>query len=327
MTLRKVGIIGLGEYLPPKVLTNRDLEKMVETTDEWITTRTGIKERRIISNGMLTSDLGKLASEEALKEAGLAPEEVELLIVASISPDMPFPATSCIVQNKLGAKNAAAFDVAAACSGFVHALTVAKQFIASGTYKNALVVGAEALSTVVDWKDRNTCVLFGDGAGACVLAPVERGGILTTYLGSDGQYSDLLMMPGGGARYPTSSKTLEEGLHCLKMNGSEVFKQAVRIMAESVEKVLADCNLSIEEVGCLIPHQANMRILQAMSERLRFPIEKVYLNLDRYGNMSSASTATALCEAVREGRVKKGDIVVLVAFGSGFVWGSCVIQW
>ena len=327
MTLHRVGIVGLGKYLPPKVLTNQDLEKIVNTTDEWITTRTGIKERRIISDGMLTSDLGKLASEEALKEAGLRPEEVELLIVASITPDMPFPATSCIVQNKLGAKNAAAFDVAAACSGFVHALTVAKQFIASGTYKNALVVGAEALSTVVDWKDRNTCVLFGDGAGACVLAPVKEGGILTTYLGSDGQYSDLLMMPGGGARYPTSLKTIEQGLHCLKMNGSEVFKQAVRLMSESVEKVLADCCLSIDDVDCLIPHQANMRILQAMCERLHVPLEKVYLNLDRYGNMSSASTATALCEAVREGRVQKGDIMVLVAFGSGFAWGACVVQW
>ena len=240
---------------------------------------------------------------------------------------MPFPATSCIVQEKLGAKNAAAFDIAAACSGFVHALTVAKQFIASGTYKNALVVGAEALSTLVDWKDRNTCVLFGDGAGACVLAPVAEGGILTTYLGSDGQYSDLLMIPGGGSRHPTSSKTIEQGLHSIKMNGGEVFKQAVRLMADAVEKVLADCHLSVNDVACLIPHQANMRILQAIAERLRFPIEKVYLNLDRYGNMSSASTATALCEAVREGKIKKGDIVVLVAFGSGLAWGSCVIRW
>lgn len=327
MTLQKVGIVGLGRYLPPKVVTNRDLEKMVDTTDEWITTRTGIKERRVISDGMLTSDLGKFASEEALKEAHLRPEEVELLIVASISPDMPFPATSCIVQDKLGAKNAAAFDVAAACSGFVHALTVAKQFITLGTYRNALVVGAEALSTIIDWKDRSTCILFGDGAGACVLAPVKEGGILNTYLGSDGRYSDLLMMPGGGSRYPTSPKTVEQGLHYLKMNGSEVFKQAVRLMAESVEKVLADSHLSIKDVDCLIPHQANMRIIQAITERLDFPIEKVYLNLERYGNMSSASTITALCEAVREGRVKKGDLVVLVAFGSGFAWGSCVIQW
>lgn len=322
-----VGFVGLGKYLPNKVVTNRDLEKMVDTTDEWITSRTGIKERRIVANGEVTSDLGVRASQMALERAHVRPEDLELLIVATITPDMPFPATSCIVQNKLGAKNAACFDVSAACSGFVHAVAVAKQFIASGTYRNALVVGAETLSSIVDWKDRSTCILFGDGAGAAVLAPVKEGGILTTHLGSAGEYGELLMVPGGGSRYPASPKTLAENLHSMKMNGSEIFKLAVRLMAESVEKVIDDCHLTSEDIACLIPHQANIRIIQAAAEKLHFPLSKIYLNLDRYGNMSSASTVTALCEAVEEGRVKKGDYVVLVAFGGGIVWGSCLVRW
>lgn len=322
-----VGFIGLGKYLPEKVVTNQDLERMVETSDEWITTRTGIKERRVVSNGQATSDLGAYASQMALQRAGLDPKDVELIIVATITPDMPFPATSCIVQDKIGARKAVCFDVSAACSGFVHAMTVAKQFIETGAYRNALVIGAETLSTIINWKDRSTCVLFGDGAGAAVLAPVAKNGILTTYLGSAGEHGDLLMVPGGGARFPASSATLQQDLHYMKMNGGEVFKLAVRIMTESVEKVLGECGLTPEEITCLIPHQANMRIIQAVCERLNFPIEKVYLNLERYGNMSSASTITALCEAVEDGRVKKGDLVVLVAFGGGIVWGSSVIRW
>jgi len=334
MTKRKprrglpVGFIGLGKYLPEKVVTNHDLERMVETSDDWITTRTGIKERRVVSNGQVTSDLGTCASQMALERAGLDPKDVELIIVATITPDMPFPATSCIVQSKLGAKNAACFDVSAACSGFVHGVTVAKQFVETGTYRNALVIGAETLSTIINWKDRSTCVLFGDGAGAAVMAPVkEKEGILATYLGSAGEYGELLMVPGGGAQFPANQKTISEDLHYIKMNGSEVFKLAVRLMTDSVEKVLKECNLTTEDITCLIPHQANIRIIQAAAERLHFPIEKVYLNLNRYGNMSSASTVTALCEAVEEGRVKKGDLVVLVAFGGGIVWGSCVIRW
>lgn len=323
----KVGFLGLGKYLPEKVVTNHDLEKVVDTSDEWITTRTGIKERRIVSNGMVTSDLGARASQMALANAGIDPNDVELIIVATITPDMPFPATSCLIQEKIGAARAACFDVSAACSGFVHGITVAKQFLETETYHNALVIGAETLSTIVDWKDRSTCVLFGDGAGAAVLGPVEKGGILTTYLGSAGEYGELLMVPGGGARYPTSPKTIAENLHSMKMNGSEIFKLAVRLMVESVEKVLKECHLTLEDLACLIPHQANIRIIQAAAERLHFPLSKIYLNLDRYGNMSSASTATALCEAVEEGRVKKGDYVVLVAFGSGIVWGSCLVRW
>lgn len=327
MTMPKVGFLGLGKYLPEKVVTNHDLEKVVDTSDEWITTRTGIKERRIVSNGMVTSDLGARASQMALANAGIDPNDVELIIVATITPDMPFPATSCLIQEKIGAARAACFDVSAACSGFVHGITVAKQFLETETYHNALVIGAETLSTIVDWKDRSTCVLFGDGAGAAVLGPVEKGGILTTYLGSAGEYGELLMVPGGGARYPTSPKTIAENLHSMKMNGSEIFKLAVRLMVESVEKVLKECHLTLEDLACLIPHQANIRIIQAAAERLHFPLSKIYLNLDRYGNMSSASTATALCEAVEEGRVKKGDYVVLVAFGSGIVWGSCLVRW
>lgn len=325
---RSVGFIGLGKYLPEKVVTNQELEKMVDTSDEWITTRTGIKERRIVSNGLVTSDLGARASKMALERAGLGPKDLDLIIVATITPDMPFPSTSCIIQNKLGAKNAACFDVSAACSGFVHGVTVAQQFVATGTYRNALVVGAETLSTIVDWKDRSTCILFGDGAGAAVLAPVEENrGILATTLGSAGEYGELLMVPGGGARCPASERTVSENLHCMKMNGSEIFKLAVRIMVDSVEKVLKKCNVTSDEITCLIPHQANIRIIQAAAERLNFPFSKVYLNLDRYGNMSSASTVTALCEAVEEGRVKQGDLVVLVAFGGGIVWGSCLIRW
>ncbi len=324
---QRVGFAGLGKYLPEKILTNQDLEKTVETSDEWITSRTGIRERRIVSDGMVTSDLGARASQMALERAKIDPKDIELLIVATITPDMPFPATSCIVQDKIGARRAACFDVSAACSGFVHGVTVAKQFVTTGVYRNALVIGAETLSTIVNWKDRSTCVLFGDGAGAAVLTPVKEGGILTTHLGSAGEHGELLMVPGGGARFPASQKTLMEDLHYMRMNGGEVFKLAVRLMAESVEKVLQDCHLTTDQIACLIPHQANVRIIQAVSERLHFPMEKVYLNLDRYGNMSSASTVTALCEAVEEGRVKKGDLVVLVAFGGGVVWGSCVVQW
>ncbi|MBI4436792.1 MAG: ketoacyl-ACP synthase III [Candidatus Omnitrophica bacterium] len=325
--LLPVGFIGLGKYLPEKVLTNHDLERMVDTSDEWIATRTGIKERRVVSNGMVTSDLGARASEAAIARAGLRPEEVDLIVVATITPDMPFPATSCLIQEKLGAKRAACFDVSAACSGFIHALTIAKQFIAAGTYKNALVVGAETLSTIVDWKDRNTCVLFGDGAGAAVMAPVSEGGILSTYLGSDGGYGELLMIPGGGARFPASEKTIREGLHYMRMNGGEVFKLAVRAMTESVERIVRENGFTMDQITCLIPHQANVRIIEAMAERLGYPLSKIYLNLNRYGNMSSASTVTALCEAVEEGRVKRGDLVVLVAVGGGLVWGSCLVRW
>lgn len=324
---KKVGIVGLGCYVPKKVLTNKDLEGMVDTSDEWITTRTGIRERRIAASHESTSTLAFNAAQEALKNAKVKVEDIDLIIVATITPDMSFPATSCLVQDMLKAKNAACFDVGAACAGFVYGLVMAQQFIGSGVYKNALVIGAEKLSSVTDWKDRNTCVLFGDGAGAAVLAPVENGGILGSYLGSDGSLANLLMLPAGGSRQPASKETVETRQHFIKMRGNEVFKLAVRIMSDAACKVLKECHLTVDDIGCFIPHQANMRILVAVAHKMRLPLEKIYFNVASYGNMSSASTAVALCEAYNTGRIKAGSIVVLDAFGAGLVWGSCVIQW
>ena len=325
--MKKVGIIGVGEYLPKKVLTNADLEKMVDTSDEWITTRTGIKERRIAAKNEAASDLAIKAAHEALEHARLKASDLDLIIVATVTGDMHFPSVSCLVQKALGAKGAVCFDIAAACSGFVHALTIAQQFVARGISSKALVIGAEKMSSFVDWQDRNTCVLFGDGAGAAVVAEVKTGGILASYLGSDGEMSDLLMVPAGGSRHPASAKTLEDRMHYVKMCGNEVFKIAVHAMADAAQEVLKRAELKCEDVDLVIPHQANIRIIMAVAKKLGFSEEKIYLNIAKYGNMSSASTATALCEAVREGRVKKGDIILLDAFGAGFVWGACVIKW
>jgi 3-oxoacyl-[acyl-carrier-protein] synthase-3 len=325
--MKRVGIIGVGEYLPRKVLKNRDLEKMVDTSDEWITTRTGIKERRLCAKNEAASDLAIKAAKQALEDARLNPKDLDLIIVATITPDMPFPSVACFLQNALLAKNAICFDVSAACAGFVYALTIAQQFIARGSCRNALVVGTEVLSSITDWKDRNTCVLFGDGAGAVVLAQVQSGGILATYLGSDGSKTDLLMLPGGGSRNPVSHHTIDNRLHYIKMQGNELFKMAVMIMAEAAQRAVKKCGLECKDIDIVIPHQANMRIIMAMAKKLGLPPEKIYHNIERYGNMSSASTATALCEAVKEGRIRKGDIVLLVAFGAGLVWGACVIKW
>ncbi|MFA5411418.1 MAG: beta-ketoacyl-ACP synthase III [Candidatus Omnitrophota bacterium] len=325
--MKKVGIIGVGEYLPQRVLTNADLEKMVDTSDEWITTRTGIKERRMVSKKEAASDLAVKAAEEALKDAGLKAQDLDLIIVATITPDMQFPSTACFVQARLGAKKAACFDISAACAGFVYALVVAQQFIARGTYKNALVIGGEVLSSVTDWKDRNTCVLFGDGAGAAVLSDVKSGGILSIYLGSDGSMADLLMMPAGGSRNPATRETVNKRLHYLKMEGNELFKIAVKTMVMAAQAALKEADLKCQDIDLVIPHQANLRIIMAMAKRLGLPQEKIYLNIEKYGNMSSASTATALCEAVKEGRVRKGDIVLLDAFGAGLVWGACILKW
>jgi 3-oxoacyl-[acyl-carrier-protein] synthase III len=322
-----VGILGLGYYLPSKVLTNHDLEKIVDTSDEWIKTRTGIAQRRIAAEGENTSDLAVAASRKALESAGLKATDLDLILVATMTPDMPCPATSCIVQTKLGAPQAAATDVAAACSGFLYGLVMGQQFVATGTYKHVLVVGAEVLSRVVDWKDRSTCVLFGDGAGAVVLGPTEQGKILSTHLGSDGRGADLLKVPGGGVAQPASAESVEQRAHFLKMNGTEVFKHAVRAMSSACLTAVKKAGIEPEQVACVIPHQANMRIIKAVVDRAGMPLEKVYLNVDRYGNMSAASTIVALCEAVRDGRVKKGDYALLVAFGAGLTWGSAVIQW
>ncbi len=324
---KRVGVIGLGFHLPKKVLTNFDLEKMVETNDEWIQTRTGIRERRIADPGTGASDLGAEAAKKALRAAKLKPEQIDLIIVATLSSDMPFPSTACFIQDKIGARKAACFDVAAACAGFVYGLAVARQFIASGMYQYVLVVGAEVLSPLIDWKDRSTCVLFGDGAGAAVLGPVKKGGILSFYMGSDGSCAELLCMPGGGSRHPASPETIKQGMHFLKMKGNEIFKLAVRAMADCAMQAIKKAKIDPEEIDCVIPHQANLRIIQATIDKLGVPMEKVYINIDRYGNMSSASSAIALCEAVKEKKIRKGSKVLMVAFGSGLVWGACVMEW
>jgi len=327
MSLRRAGIIGLGIYLPEKVLTNFDLEKMVDTSDEWIRTRTGVRERRIASRGESASDLGKRAALAAIQDAHLTPKDIHLIIVATITPDMFFPSTACMIQQQIGAE-CGAFDLAAACSGFPYALAVAESFVRSGMYRNILVVGAEVLSNCVDWKDRSTCVLFGDGAGAAVVSEVMDGhGILATYLGADGAYGDLLKIPGGGSRIPPTEESVKAGLHYLKMQGSEIFKLAVRKMEEAITEVLKQGRLTAADVDCLIPHQANLRILQAVGERVGIPLDKVFVNVERYGNMSSASTVVALYEAVKQKKIKEGSNVVLVAFGGGITWASCLIKW
>lgn len=323
----RAGIIGLGCYLPSKRLTNADLEKMVDTSDEWITTRTGIKERRIAAKNEAVSDLAIAAAKDALKSAKTKPEDLDLIIIATISADMHFPSTACLVQKALGAKKAICLDISAACAGFVYAITIAQQFIETGAVKKALVVGVEILSSITDWTDRNTCVLFGDGAGACIMSPVKKGGIISTYLGSDGTQSDLMMLPAGGSRHPATHETVNKKMHYIKMQGKELFKLAVNIMADAANKAIKKAKLKCKDIDCVIPHQANIRILLAVAKKLGLSSDKIYLNIERYGNMSSASTAIALCEAVRKGRIKKGDIVVLDAFGAGLVWGACVIKW
>jgi len=323
-----VKILATGSFLPEKVLTNKDLERMVDTTDEWITTRTGIKERRITDENTATSDLAIGASKVVLQQTGTSPEEIDLIIVATITPDMLFPSTACFVQKGLGAKNDVCFDVLAACSGFIYALACAKNFIESGVYKNALVIGAETLTKITDWQDRSTCVLFGDGAGAVLLTRTDedKSSILSVYLGADGNQDDLLKLPGGGSRKPFSKDVLDKRLQYISMNGRQLFKSAVIKMIEASEKALEMCGRKPEDLALLIPHQANLRIIDALRERISLPKEKVFVNLDKYGNMSSATTIIGLDEAIREGRVKSGDLVELVAFGGGLTWAATVIR-
>lgn len=322
------GILGTGSYLPEKILTNFDLEKMVDTSDEWITTRTGIKERRIADPSQATSDLATEASKRALEDANLKPEDLDMIIVATVTPDMNFPSTACIVQANLGALNAAAFDISVGCSGFIYGLAIAQQFVETGMYRNVLVIGAETLSKIINWKDRNTCVLFGDGAGAAVVGRVESGyGILESYLGADGTGGKYLYMPAGGSRMPASHETVEKNLHTIFMEGQEVFKFAVKVMDSATIEVLERCGLTPEDIDMLIPHQANTRIIEAARKRLKLTNDKVYINLDKYGNTSAASVAIALDEAYRKGLIKKGDIILTVAFGAGLTWASSVIKW
>ena len=328
MDEKKVGFIGLGKYLPENRLTNKDLEKIVDTTDEWIVERTGIKERRIARDDEATSDMAVNAAKKALANAKLKPEDIDLIIVATITPDMFFPATACVVQNKLGISHVPAFDISVACSGFIYGIAIANQFIKSGTYKHVLLIAAEKMSSVTDWKDRSTCVLMGDGAGAAVLGEVKEGGILSVYLGADGSKGNLLKMPAGGSRLPASLSTVEGRLHFLKMQGNELFRHAVKIMAQAALKAAEPLGLKGDDISLVIPHQANVRILNAVAKRMGIdPAKKLYLNIEKYGNMSAASSAVALAEAVEEGRVKKGDIILLDAFGAGLTWGGIIIKW
>ncbi|UCD15963.1 MAG: ketoacyl-ACP synthase III [Candidatus Omnitrophota bacterium] len=325
--MKSARIVGLGKYLPSKILTNADLEKMVDTSDEWITTRTGIKERRIVEKGVGSSVLAYEAAKVALKRADLKPHDIDLIIVASITPDNQFPSTACYLQHHLKARRACCFDISAACAGFVYALSCAWQFIRGGLYKNALVVGSEVLSSITDWQDRSTCVLFGDGAGAAVLTASNKESFLSAYMGGDGSQAEILILPAGGSRISASEETVSKRMHYIKMKGNELFRVAVRVMVQAARRVLKQAELESQDINLFIPHQANNRIIDAVAKRLNMPLDKVYVNIARYGNMSSASSAVALCEAWEEGRIKKDDIVVLDTFGGGLVWGSCAIRW
>ena len=301
---------------------------MVDTSDEWITTRTGIKERRLAAPDEFTSDLGAHAAVRAMQRAGVTADQIDLIIVATITPDMPFPSTAALVQKKIGAYHAAAFDLEAACAGFIYALEVAQQFIMSRTYDPVLVIGAEKLSSIVDWEDRNTCVLFGDGAGAAVLRNrAESHGLLTAVMGADGRKADLLFMAGGGSRCPATAESVARRMHYLRMEGKETFKNAVQAMLTAAQEALRRCELDISRIKCIIPHQANLRIIQAVGERLSARPEQVFVNLHKYGNTSAASVAIALDEAVQSGRVQRGDLVLLMVFGAGLTWGAAVIEW
>ncbi|KWX71023.1 3-oxoacyl-ACP synthase [Paenibacillus riograndensis] len=326
--LRPVGIIGTGKYVPGRILTNSDLEKMVETNDEWIVSRTGIRERHIAAPHEATSDLAYEAALKALDSAGMKAEDLDLIIVATVTPDSTVPSTACILQDKLGAKGAAAFDLSAACSGFVYSLATATGFIQNGMYNNALVIGADTLSRITDYTDRNTCVLFGDGAGAVIIGEVPEGrGFQSFDLGAEGSGGSLLNIEAGGSRLPASHQTIEDKKHFLYMNGREVFKFAVRVMGTATERVLTKAGLGKENIDLFVPHQANIRIIQSAMQRLDLPPEKCVINVDKYANTSAASIPLALVEAAEEGRIKEGDTLLMVGFGGGLTWGASVLIW
>jgi len=325
---RKARIIGTGSSIPEKVLTNKDLEKMVDTSDEWITTRTGIKERRIAPEGVNTSTLAIEASKKALEMAGVKAEELDMIICNTISPDQPLPSTSCFIQTALGAKNCAAFDLSAACSGFLFGLCTAEQFIITGKYKKILVIGVELLSRWVDWQDRTTCIIFADGAGAAVVIPSENErGIIASSIHTDGNFADYLYIPAGGTKFVSSHKTIDERLHYIKMRGNELFKVAIRYMESVAREVLESANVKIEDIDLFIPHQANQRISVAVAERLNVPMNKVYSNIDRIGNTSSASIPIALDEVNRANKIKEGDLILLASFGAGVTYAGTIIRW
>ena len=326
--LCNAGILGTGFYVPEKIMTNADLEKIVETSDEWIVERTGIKERRIAEDNQPMSDLALRAAKAALADAGVAAEDLDLIIVATLTSDRIIPSTACMIQNLLGAKHAAAFDLSAACSGFAYAASVAAQFIETGAYKKALVIGAETLSKYINWEDRNTCVLFGDGAGAAVLGQVEEGyGILSFDLGSDGSGGDAIQIPSSGSLMPVSKESIDQKLNLIHMNGRDVFKFAVKAMGKTVKNSLAKIDMPQEKIDWLVPHQANIRIIESAAKRLSMPMDKVIVNIHKYGNMSAACIPIALAEAAAAKRFKKGDIIALSGFGAGLTWASCIITW
>jgi len=328
--MKKTGIVGTGSYLPEKVMTNFDIEKFLDTSDEWIYTRTGIKERRIADKDQATSDLCKIASERAIKAAGIKPDDIDLIVLATITPDTHCPAGANWLEAKLGCHRAVSFDVTAACSGFIFALHVADKMIKSGANKIALVVAGEIMSRVVNWKERESCILWGDGAGAVILTETSTGAeILSTHIHTDGANGDTLLMPGGGSKTtPISYESVDKGLHYLKMiEANKSFKVAVNRFAEACEEAVAANNYRIEDVDVIIPHQANLRIIQGMAKKLKVPDKKVYMTIEKYGNISSATVPIALDEAVRDGTIKKGSLVLLTAFGGGLTWGSSLIRW
>lgn len=326
--LRPVGIIGTGKYVPEKILSNHDLEKMVDTSDEWIVSMTGIRERHIAAPNEATSDLAYHSAVNALKSAGMNAEDLELIIVATITPDMFFPSTACLLQDRLGAKKAAAFDLSAACSGFVYGLATATNFVKTGMYNNALVIGVDCLSRITDYTDRNTCVLFGDGAGAAIVGEVPEGrGFQAFDLGAEGAGGAHLYIEAGGSRLPASAETINTNKHFIYMNGREVFKFAVRVMGSATEAVLSKAGIDKKDIDLFIPHQANIRIIKSAMERLELPEEKVVINVDKYANTSAASVPLALVEAQESGRLKEGDKVLMVGFGGGLTWGSSVLIW
>jgi 3-oxoacyl-[acyl-carrier-protein] synthase-3 len=322
-------ILGTGAYAPKRVLTNQDLEKMVATSDAWISERTGIKERRIAAEGEATSDMAVIAARHALEMSGTRAEDLDAIIIATISPDMPLPSCAVLVQAKLGATRAFAFDLSAACAGSLYALSIADQFIRSGRARRILVVGAELLSRLVDWTDRNTCVLFGDAAGAMVIGPTDdpARGLLSTHLHSDGTAAGILSIPGGGSLHPQSAEVLSANMHKIAMNGREIYKFAVRVLPQAILEALEANGLAVGDIDHLVVHQANARIVESVLERLAIPIEKCWFNLDRYGNTSSASLPISLDEANRAGRLREGDVIAMMAIGAGMTWGSALMRW
>lgn len=327
--LRRVKIAGTGSYLPEKRLTNFDLEKMVETTDEWIVQRTGMHERRVAADDQATSDLALEASKRAIESAGLTPQDIDMIMVGTITPDTVFPSTACILQHKLGARMVPAFDLAAACSGFIYALSMARTQVASGAMDNILVVGAEVLTRVTDYQDRGSCILFGDGAGAAVLTPAtdDVSYIVDTHMAADGSGGEMLILPAGGSRHPATHETVDRRMHYMVINGRAVFKEAVATIVRLVDESLERCHLQRSDIKMVIPHQMNARIIESAAKRLDIPMEKIFINLDKYGNTSAATIPIALDEAARQGVIERGDLIALVTFGGGLTWGSSLIRY